>query len=274
MLDDLADAIRRHGRPGGARTAVPRMVLVHQEEALEAVDLTYTSMLCLVVSGAKRQWIGDQYDVIASGQVFLSLVDTPVLAAMDDRYLSVTIELDLVQLSEALPPQAPTRDELAFQTEADAQLIEAMTRWVGLLDGPASLRHDLAPLMEREILVRLSHGPLRSALRAALDGEGLVELRAALTFIDQQLEQDMTVDQIAAAAHISVSTLGRIFRAWMKQSPMQYRQIQRLRRARALLLSGSRGVADVASAVGYSSASQFSREYRQRYGVPPSRAGG
>jgi transcriptional regulator GlxA family with amidase domain len=43
----------------------------------------------------------------------------------------------------------------------------------------------------------------------------------------------------------------------------------RLRRARILLSEGDTTVAEVASAVGYGSVSQFSREYRRTFGLSP-----
>ena len=45
----------------------------------------------------------------------------------------------------------------------------------------------------------------------------------------------------------------------------------RLHEARARLLTEAGDVAGVGFAVGYSSPSQFSREYRRMFGVPPSR---
>lgn len=41
--------------------------------------------------------------------------------------------------------------------------------------------------------------------------------------------------------------------------------------ARLALVSGGRDVTEVAHAVGYDSASQFSREYRRFFGTPPGR---
>ena len=53
-------------------------------------------------------------------------------------------------------------------------------------------------------------------------------------------------------------------------SPLQYQKALRLQEARRLIASG-REVAAAAYAVGYESASQFSREYVRMFGVPPSR---
>ena len=51
--------------------------------------------------------------------------------------------------------------------------------------------------------------------------------------------------------------------------PLQYQKQLRLQEARQLLLAGVHTASDVAFAVGYESASQFSREYVRQFGAPP-----
>jgi AraC-like DNA-binding protein len=54
-------------------------------------------------------------------------------------------------------------------------------------------------------------------------------------------------------------------------SPLQYQKQLRLQQARLRLLADPADVAGAGHAVGYTSASQFSREYRRLFGVPPGR---
>jgi transcriptional regulator GlxA family with amidase domain len=54
-------------------------------------------------------------------------------------------------------------------------------------------------------------------------------------------------------------------------TPIQYQKQIRMHEARARLLAEPRDVAGVGFAVGYDSPSQFSREYRRMFGVPPGR---
>jgi transcriptional regulator GlxA family with amidase domain len=53
-------------------------------------------------------------------------------------------------------------------------------------------------------------------------------------------------------------------------TPIQYQKQIRLHEARSRLVAEPRDVAGVGFAVGYDSPSQFSREYRRMFGVPPS----
>jgi transcriptional regulator GlxA family with amidase domain len=52
-------------------------------------------------------------------------------------------------------------------------------------------------------------------------------------------------------------------------SPVQYQKQIRLQRARIRLLTNPADVAGAGHAVGYASASQFTREYRRLFGAPP-----
>ena len=53
-------------------------------------------------------------------------------------------------------------------------------------------------------------------------------------------------------------------------SPLQYQKSLRLQQARRLLV-GRADAAGAGFAVGYESASQFSREYARMFGLPPAR---
>jgi transcriptional regulator GlxA family with amidase domain len=52
-------------------------------------------------------------------------------------------------------------------------------------------------------------------------------------------------------------------------SPIQFQKQIRLQEARMLLIVDPGDVAGTAYAVGYESPSQFSREYRRQFGMPP-----
>ena len=54
-------------------------------------------------------------------------------------------------------------------------------------------------------------------------------------------------------------------------SPLRYQKQLRPQRVRLRLLAGPADVAGTGHAVGYTSASQFSREYRRLFGAPPGR---
>ena len=76
---------------------------------------------------------------------------------------------------------------------------------------------------------------------------------------------------LAAAAHMSSSSLHQHFKKMTTLSPLQFQKQLRLHEARRLMLTHGIEAATAAHRVGYESPSQFSREYRRLFGAPPRR---
>ena len=70
---------------------------------------------------------------------------------------------------------------------------------------------------------------------------------------------------------MSPSALHRHFKAVTALSPLQYQKQIRLQEARKLILVQRLDAGSAGHAVGYDSASQFSREYARLFGAPPLR---
>jgi AraC-like DNA-binding protein len=68
---------------------------------------------------------------------------------------------------------------------------------------------------------------------------------------------------------MSATSFHRHFRTATTMSPLQFQKQLRLQEARTRLLADPHGVAEVGFAVGYESVSQFTREYRRLFGLPP-----
>ena len=84
--------------------------------------------------------------------------------------------------------------------------------------------------------------------------------------------EPLNVRAIAKQAGMSSSSLHEHFKRATSLSPVQFVKRMRLHEARAQLLGG-RGASEAAYAVGYSSPSQFSREFRRMFGHTPSQVG-
>ncbi|HPQ17226.1 MAG TPA: helix-turn-helix transcriptional regulator, partial [Bryobacteraceae bacterium] len=76
---------------------------------------------------------------------------------------------------------------------------------------------------------------------------------------------------LAEVAGMGVSTFHHHFRALTAMSPLQYLKQIRLQEARALMSIQGLDVGSAALAVGYESASQFTREYKRFFGETPMR---
>jgi transcriptional regulator GlxA family with amidase domain len=166
---------------------------------------------------------------------------------------------------------APARATGITVASAGEPLLDALAHLAGLLDTPQDARI-LAPLYRREVLWRLLTGPQGAVVRQIGLADGnLAPITRAVRWIRDHHDDTIRIEQLAALARMSESTFHRHFRAVTRMTPIQYQKAIRLQEARLALVSGGRDVAEVAHAVGYDSASQFSREYRRLFGTPPGR---
>jgi len=79
------------------------------------------------------------------------------------------------------------------------------------------------------------------------------------------------VEALANAMHVDRTQLFRRCKELLGMSPSDYLRERRLRRARELLLAQVGSVSEIAFAVGFENLSSFTRAFRHRFGVPPSR---
>ncbi|MEU5026871.1 AraC family transcriptional regulator [Streptomyces milbemycinicus] len=278
MLDELAAAIDRHGRGLGSETAVPRLLLVALDEPMDPVDVRYEPMICFIADGAKRTVVGDRSQVVPPGEMLLNTLDLPVTAVFEKvPYRSAVMRLDGAVLAELLleldgaGPGSPSSETVGGQVTAPMtpELVEAVTRWVRLLETPDDIR-PLAARIESEILYRLLRSPLGPVLRQwSLADSAASRVRAAAAWIFGHYTEPLSIDEIAAVAHMSPATLHRHFKAATGMSPLKFQKHLRLQEARRRLVAGNTTAAQAAEAVGYISATQFNREYRRAYGLPP-----
>lgn len=277
MLDQLAAAVGRH-RNGlwSGPTAVPRLTVVALDEVVNPLDMRYEPMVCFIAEGAKRTVTGEYSRSARRGDMFLNSLDLPVTAVFEEvPYRSVVLHLDGPVLAEVLleldgeVPATPAAGQVS--ATMTPELVDAVTRWVRLLDTPDDIR-PLAARVEAEIIYRLLGSTLGPTLRQfAATGSALTRVRAAADWIAAHFTEPITVEQVAAVAHMSPATLHRHFKAATGMSPLRFQKHLRLQEARRLLVAGDTTAAHTADAVGYASATQFTREYRRAYGLPPMR---
>lgn len=98
-------------------------------------------------------------------------------------------------------------------------------------------------------------------------------VRRAEEFMRSNLEETITLQDMANAAGISVRSLQNGFRNFRGTTPMAYLRDLRLDRAREELLKTgltNRSVTDIATAFGFMHLSKFAKYYKTRFGEAPS----
>jgi AraC-like DNA-binding protein len=125
--------------------------------------------------------------------------------------------------------------------------------------------------LEKQILNEVGRIVFRSKLESwDRPSDGVDDFDRALRYIESNLFEALDVKAIARAAKISESTLLRLFKAELRQTPSEYVRNRRLDEAMILLKRGEHQVSDVAMLVGYDDVSAFSKAFRKRFDVAPS----
>jgi transcriptional regulator GlxA family with amidase domain len=97
------------------------------------------------------------------------------------------------------------------------------------------------------------------------------ELTDVLDFVNQHLDEQHTVADLADRAHMSTRSFARRFVAETGVTPMQWITRQRILHARLLLESTELGIDEVARQSGFSSATLFRHHFTTEVGVAPTR---
>ncbi|MFD3401823.1 helix-turn-helix domain-containing protein [Kribbella sp. NPDC058693] len=98
---------------------------------------------------------------------------------------------------------------------------------------------------------------------------GAHTLAELLAWVQERLDQPLTVTDLARRANTSPRHLGRQFRAVTGQTPLQWLLTQRVRRAQQLLEATNHSIESVATATGLGTATTLRRQFKRVVGIPP-----
>ena len=94
-------------------------------------------------------------------------------------------------------------------------------------------------------------------------------IREALSFIEQNFQNDISVEDIARFCGLNRSYFGKIFKDTVGRSPQDFLMNYRMVKATELLKMTQLSIGDISNAVGYSHQLHFSRAFKNIYGVSP-----
>ena len=259
---------------------VDGLFLSMTEQVTVPTPLLTGPVVALVAQGAKCAVLGDRTYDYRAGQYLVVSVDLPVTgnytqASSAEPFLGVGLMLEPAAVAELLL-ETEGRDRSAAHpgiavSDASAELLDAAVRMMRLLDHPADVPV-LAPMIKKEILWRLLTGPQGAMVsQIGLADSSLTHVGRAIRWIREHHAETLRIERLAQLAMMSPTSFHRHFRAVTAMTPVQYQKRIRLHEARLLLVDRTHDVATVGYLVGYESTSQFSREYRRQFGVPPGR---
>jgi AraC-like DNA-binding protein len=90
-----------------------------------------------------------------------------------------------------------------------------------------------------------------------------------LAFIREHIAETISVDELAAAVHMSTCHFARMFKQAVRQPPHVYITGQRMEHAKQLLRTSSLPLVDVAAGAGFQTQAHFTSVFRKHAGVTP-----
>jgi AraC family transcriptional regulator len=110
-----------------------------------------------------------------------------------------------------------------------------------------------------------------TVLSAPRPGAGLApsRLRRVREMVEAQLDRDLSLDDLSAAAGLSRAHFARSFRTATGQTPYAYLRERRVARARDLLAGSGRPVLEIAGMTGFRSQSHLGRVFKSATGLTP-----
>jgi AraC-like DNA-binding protein len=261
-------------------TALPGVRILRSDRELSGTPVLYDPGIVIVCQGCKRGYFGDQVYVYDEQHYLAVAVPVPFTmestGTPDRPLLAIYLHLDfqmaadlMLQIASRTTPVARDTPLSMMSSPMDPALRTSVLRFLEALTQPL----DAAVLGQgllRELYFRVLTGAQGAALRSALGMQGQFgKIGKALRHIHAAYAQPIHLAQLAREADMSVPTFHSHFRSVTRTSPMQYLKSIRLHQARLLMVRQDMSAELASHAVGYASASQFNREFKRLFGLPP-----
>ena len=284
-MTDLSALIARHlPAPGTLDTPLDGVQLFRVDAPVPRVTAVYPPSLCVIVQGAKRAYLHGRAFVYEAGQALCVTMSIPVEAEVpaatpEAPVLGLLVSLEsrvaaetIVACQAARTSTDPAADAAGADSPSglgvarwDRAFTDALRRMLDLLGHPEAVRV-LGPGRVREVIYAAIQGKAGALIRGHLGGGQ--EMAQIVGYVRDHLHESISVDDLARRAGMSRAVFDRRFKAATTYAPLQFIKAMRLGNA-ALLLRQGATVSEAAYAVGYASASQFSREFRRQFTIPP-----
>ena len=256
-----------------ASDLLPDIRLLYGTQPGTRTPVMYQPGIVFLFSGHKIGYINERVFRYDTNEYLLLTVPLPfeceTFATEAVPLAGIRVNVDILQLQELLMEIG--EDEL-FQPSMASSGINSATLSEEILCAIERLldARILGKQIIREILYHVLLGPGGGALLALVSRQTHFSLISrVLKRIESQYTENLSVDQLAAEANMSVSAFHHNFKSVTSTSPLQYLKTYRLHKARMLMIHDGMKASAAAMRVGYESASQFSREFKRYFGVTP-----
>jgi AraC-like DNA-binding protein len=240
--------------------------------------------IVIVCQGRKLCYVGENTYDYRPGSLIVGFYPIPVEmevveASPEKPYLVAGVEVNMERMADVLlrmeridhtaAKTIATEPSNTFAIPLTDRVLNPYIRLFEALDNPNDATM-LGNTIVDEIYYRLLSGERGAELRSLLQQRGEIQrISQAVDHIHQNLDQQVSVEELASIVHMSRTAFFQNFKDVMQVSPLQYAKSVKLFEAQRLIIAGRRAN-EAGYLVGYSSPAQFSREYKRHFGYSPS----
>ena len=259
---------------------LPDVRLMYGTQPGVRTPVMYQPGIIFLFSGHKIGYINERVFRYDTNEYLLLTVPLPfeceTFATPEMPLAGMRLNVDILQLQELL---MDIGEDEHFRPGCTAsginsavlsdEILCAAERLLDVMERPLDARI-LGRQIVREILYHVLTGPRGGALLALVSRQTHFSMIGrVLKRIESQYTENLSVDQLASEANMSVSAFHHNFKSVTSTSPLQYLKTYRLHKARMMMIHDGMKASAAAIRVGYESPSQFSREFKRYFGVTP-----
>ncbi len=273
--------LKKLPRQGVVFTGLDNMAIFRRDQPYnKKPELTHPHIMILA-QGKKRVHQGEKTYIYDPLHYYVQTLTLPLeceaIIEEDEPILGMVLRIDPVIIGEILfemqtTPyrQKPVRDSL-YDASITDDILDAAIRLLRTLDSEDDLKI-LGPMFYKEILFKILKGEKGEILRElAVNNRGFYHIAKVINRIQENYSDPIDIQSLAREAGMSVTAFHANFKAMTNTSPLQYVKNIRLHKAKEMIQQEGEKANTAAQRVGYESSSQFSREYKRCFGIPPSK---
>jgi len=248
---------------------------------ISRINAVLPASICIIAQGSKNLYLGDEKYTYDENSYLIGTVQVPVESELLDSSsqnpcLGVIIKLDANIIGELLKffdelkewQCAKRTEEIIAISPINDRIENSLERLLDIANNPMDIQV-LSQSFIREVFYEILKTPQGHILRNSVAHHSKVhEMVPTIKYLEQNFKNNLSIDEIAKFASMSVATLHKNFKKATSLSPIQFIKQLRLHNAHALLLSGE-NASSAAFESGYSNSAQFSREFKRLFGYSP-----
>lgn len=272
---------------GVVKTGLPGVRLFRITKYHKVTPQMYQQGVVVIFQGNKVGHLNDYRFEYDTERCLIVATPYPIacetFASEDSPLIGIDIEFDLPVIQQLVEMVEQFGDSQVFKEDPNGRgvavsritpsISDCLSRLLQIMHSPMDSKV-LGPQLLREFFYLLLQGPQGCLLaQYCRQDSALSRVSKVINHVQSHYEQKLAIDDLASMAGMSVSAFHRAFKQVVTDPPLQYIKKIRLNKAKSFMVQDGLPANVAARKVGYESATQFSREFKRYFGLPPSKVG-